>query len=179
MKSSFSFFRAPILNLYPEADWTLADAWRYITGPEAQETTWALRALSDKSRRRAFKSARFDYVTFSGRFTKRGQQGLIAHSGLLCIDFDHLTDVEELFQWLLQDEYFDTQLLFRSPSGDGLKWVVPIDLEEAPHEQWFDSIYWYCRKTYGMAPDDQCKDVARACFLPHDPNAFLHPDLRL
>ena len=29
MESSFSFFRAPILNLYPEADWTLADAWRY------------------------------------------------------------------------------------------------------------------------------------------------------
>ena len=39
----------------------------------------------------------------------------------MCIDFDHVQNTNTLRQALLADEYFDTQLLFVSPSGDGLK----------------------------------------------------------
>lgn len=175
MKSNptFSFFASPIQNLNPSAEWSITDAWQYITGTKAMEATRRLRELSGKNERRSFKSTHFDYVTFSGTFSRRGKRHLLKYSGLICLDFDHVLDVEDLFKRLLQDEYFETMLLFRSPSGNGLKWVININTDAARHEEYFQSILCYCRQTYGITPDEQCGDISRACFLPYDPNAYL------
>ena len=171
---TFSFFRRPVQNLNPCATWTLEDAWRYITGSEAAETTEQLRSLTNKDEQRKFKSTHFDYVTFSGTFKKRGKGQLIHHSGLLCLDFDNVSDVESLFKRLLQDKCFMTRLLFRSPSGNGLKWVIQIDCSDAEdHDEYFESLLEYCTQTYGITPDQQCRDIGRACFLPHDSDAYL------
>ena len=171
---TFSFFRRPVQNLNPCATWTLEDAWRYITGSEAAETTEQLRSLTNKDEQRKFKSTHFDYVTFSGTFKKRGKGQLIHHSGLLCLDFDNVSDVESLFKRLLQDKCFMTRLLFRSPSGNGLKWVIQIDCSDAEdHDEYFESLLEYCTQTYGITPDQQCRDIGRACFLPHDHDAYL------
>ena len=171
---TFSFFRRPVQNLNPCATWTLEDAWRYITGSEAAEATEQLRSLTNKDEQRKFKSTHFDYVTFSGTFKKRGKGQLIHHSGLLCLDFDNVSDVESLFKRLLQDKCFMTRLLFRSPSGNGLKWVIQIDCSDAEdHDEYFESLLEYCTQTYGITPDQQCRDIGRACFLSHDPDAYL------
>ncbi len=171
---TFSFFQRPVQNLNPCATWTLEDAWRYITGSEAAEATEQLRSLTNKDEQRKFKSTHFDYVTFSGTFKKRGKGQLIHHSGLLCLDFDNVSDVESLFKRLLQDKCFMTRLLFRSPSGSGLKWVIQVDCADAEdHEAYFESLLEYCTQTYGITPDQQCRDIGRACFLPHDPDAYL------
>ena len=175
---TFSFFRRPIQNLRPTAEWTLAQAWQYITSTDAAPATRRLSELSDKDQRRAFKSTQFDYVTFSGTFRKRGRNHLIKYSGLICLDFDHLTDVEDLFKRLLQDEYFDTLLLFRSPSGNGLKWIIHINIQDSSqHEEFFESLVCYCQQTYGVTPDEHCRDLGRACFLPYDPDAYLGTNL--
>ena len=121
-------------------------------------------------------SGKSDYCTFSGTFSVRREDKLIRHSGLLCLDFDHLPDVEGLFPELLQDEYFDTMLLFRSPSGDGLKWIIPTDLTECSHADFFRSVSAYIAETYRVSVDSSGKDVCRACFLPYDPGAYLSPD---
>lgn len=47
----------------------------------------------------------------------------------MCLDFDHVENIMELKQKLLNYEYFDTELLFVSPSGNGLKWIIPVDLK--------------------------------------------------
>ena len=75
---------------------------------------------------------------------------------------------------LLNDDYFETELLFVSPSGDGLKWIIRIDLEEATQAEYFIAISNYIKQTYKIEVDASGKDVSRACFLPHDANAFLH-----
>ena len=75
-----------------------------------------------------------------------------------------------------QDEYFDTMLLFRSPSGDGLKWIIPTDLTECSHADFFRSVSAYIAETYRVSVDSSGKDVCRACFLPYDPGAYLSPD---
>ena len=173
----FSFFRSPITNVYPYKSITLVDAFRYITGNYAKARTEKLRGMSDAKRARNFKAANFDYCTFSGIFTVRNDNALVEHSGLLCLDFDHLKDVDGLFVRLLEDEYFETQLLFRSPSGDGLKWIVPINVAEMPHSDYFRAVANYVRETYGVEVDKSGKDVPRACFLPYDPQAFINPDL--
>lgn len=171
----FSFYRSPITNIHPLMNITIPEAWNYITGTYATERTTVLRTLTDKKRARLHKAAAFDYVTFSGTFTERKDQGLITHSGYLCIDFDHLPDLLRIKDILLNDSRLETQLLFTSPSGDGLKWIVSIDTEKAPHAKYFQAIAAYLNATYSLQVDRSGKDISRACFLPHDPNAYIHP----
>lgn len=173
----FSFFRAPVANISPHKQITLRDTYNYIIGHYARTRTEDLRAIRDERRARHFKAVRFDYVTFSGTFTIRRENALIKHSGLLCLDFDHVAKVEDLFHALLKDDYFETQLLFRSPSGHGLKWVIPTDLSECGHTDFFRSVAVYVRKTYHIDVDPTGKDVCRACFLPWDPCAYISESL--
>ena len=108
-------------------------------------------------------------------FQTRNDKALISHSGLLCIDFDHLQSVDLLRKQLLQDEYFDTQMLFVSPSGDGLKWIIPIDTKQTTHSNYFAAVANYILQTYGVEVDKSGRDISRACFLPHDQQAFINP----
>ena len=98
----------------------------------------------------------------------------IKHSSLLTIDFDHLENLEELKQQLLNDEYFETEMLFTSPSGEGLKWIIRIDLSKVSHNEYFIAVANYIKQTYNIEVDQSGKDISRACFLSHDPLAYLH-----
>ena len=99
---------------------------------------------------------------------------MLQHSNLLTIDFDHLENLQELKAQLLNDEYFETEMLFTSPSGDGLKWIIRIDVSEVTHSEYFTAVANYIKHTYNIEVDQSGKDVSRACFLPYDPTAFLH-----
>ena len=171
----FSFFKAPISNIKPHKTVSLLDTYNYIVGDFAKDRTEKLRSFSNTKTARTFKAANFDYCTFSGTFSSRNDKALIQHSGLLCVDFDHLKSIQTLFERLLKDEYFDTQLLFRSPSGDGLKWIIPIDITQTTHSNYFAAVANYILQTYGVAVDKSGRDISRACFLPHDPQAFINP----
>ena len=122
---------------------------------------------------------------------------MLQHSSLLCLDFDHvdtwcaarspladtlghpdpeaIRGVYGLRYAQLNDDYFDTQLLFRSPSGDGLKWVVEIDLTQGTHAQYFEALSHYLQATYGVSVDPSGRNLSRACYLPHDPDAVINP----
>ena len=171
----FSYFLKPVINTKPKEEFTPLLAYNYITGNSAKEATLKLRMINDVKFARVFKAANFDYCTFSGLFRKRSDQALISHSGLLCLDFDHLANVDELRSYLLADDYFETVLLFRSPSGNGLKWVIEIDTSQASHAEYFRAVANYIKQTYSVEVDQSGKDISRACFLPHDPNCFLNP----
>ena len=171
----FTFFKHPITNTHPHKDITLADAYNYISRPYAKDRTEKLRSLSDVKRARNYKAANFDYCTFSGTFGSRSDKALVDHSGYLCIDFDHLADVNATFQMLVEDKCFTTELLFRSPSGDGLKWIIRINTAEISHAEYFNAVANYLRLTYGLEADKSGKDMSRACFLPYDPEAYINP----
>ncbi len=76
---------------------------------------------------------------------------------------------------MLNDEYFETELLFVSPSGDGLKWIISIDITEATHQNFFQAIANYIKEVYQLEVDKSGKDISRACFLPHDPEVYINP----
>jgi hypothetical protein len=171
----FSFFKAPVSNIIPAKEITLLQAFRLIKSERYRDTTNRLRSISSKEEARRFKASHFDYATFSGTFSKRNDKALLNHSGLLTIDFDHIPNLQELKNQLLQDEYFETELLFVSPSGDGLKWIIPIDITEGTHQNFFKAIAAYIKEVYQQEVDKSGKDISRACFLPHDPNAFINP----
>lgn len=175
---TFSFFCAPVRNVLPEKAMTVKEAWLYITGDTAKARTEALRSITDKKEARAYKAQHFDYCCFCGTFSKRSDDAIIQPSGLLCIDFDHLPNLEDTRQILLQDDYFDTALLFTSPSGDGLKWIVNITSTGMKHDDYFRAVAAYLLDTYSLEADKSGKDLSRACLLPHDANAYLAPQFK-
>ncbi len=174
----FSFFRKPIHNTEPLRAVGIVDIYRYIIGSYAEPQTTALRMLANKDEAKRYKATHFDYCTFSGLFRKRKEDELLMHSGLMCIDFDHVPDLGNLKQRLLADEYFDTELMFVSPSGDGLKWIVSVDLQGMEHSRFFRAIANYLMHAGYPKVDMSGSDVARSCFLPHDPCAFINPKYR-
>ncbi len=167
-----SFYRAPISNCKPEKEMSLKEIYEFIKYERSGIVT-KLRSIKDEKAARLYKASKFDHCTFSGIFTHRKEECLVQHSGLLCLDFDHLDDVEPVFQQLIANPRCPTALLFRSPSGDGLKWVVPIDISQMSHEDWFNALSSYVHDTYGLEADGHCKDVSRACFLPRDPDVYM------
>ena len=124
-----SFFRAPIRNITPQAQVSILQVYRYITGNYAKLATERLRSIADHNEARKFKAEAFDYVTFSGSFSTRRNGELIEHSGFMCFDIDKIESEEQLQNIkasLVAEERLHTVLLFRSPSGNGLKWVVEV-----------------------------------------------------
>lgn len=185
---SFSIFRRPITNKHPYQVVNLIDVFNYIISDFAKDRTNELRTIKDDRYRRQYKANKFDYCTFSGIFSVRTDKAIIQHSGLICLDFDHLKDVEAIFEALKEDTYFETLLLFRSPSGDGLKWVISFhdsyfrygkDGESYSDYQvrFFAGLYNYIFNHYDVEVDRSCRNLSRACFLPHDPAAYLNPFL--
>ncbi len=170
-----SFFKGPIQNTTPFKSVTIRDIYNYIIGPEAKPQTDALRAKTDIKAAKLFKATRFDFVTFSAELEFRNKDSVIRESSLLCIDFDHVKDKEGLKKRLLNDSTFTTVLLFTSPSGDGLKWVIEADRGNHSHSELYKAVENYISKVYGVEADGKCKDIARACFLPHDPDAYINP----
>jgi VirE N-terminal domain len=177
--AKFSYFKAPIKNTIPLDSVTLFDMYTFIRDVTFAYRTEELRAITNDKEAKQFKANNFDYVTFSGTFSKREDKSLIKHSGLMTIDLDELSNVEEIKQLLLNDEYFETELLFTSPSGDGLKWIVSIDLMKATHLEYFNGIANYLLKTYKLKVDASGKDVSRACFVPHDRNCYINPKYKM
>jgi hypothetical protein len=171
----FSYFHAPVTNTVPTQSISLVEVYELVKGQKFVSQTATLRTIADKKQAKAYKAANFTYVTFSGIFSKRADKALQKHSGLLTIDLDHIGDTSQWRHKLLTDAYFETELLFASPSGDGLKWILPIDLTKATHLDYFKSISNYMLLTYHLKIDNSGSDPSRACFLPHDPNIYINP----
>lgn len=172
---SFSFFRKPIRNTEPLRCIGIPDIYRYIVGPYAKKQTEMLRSITGKDQARSYKAENFDFCTFSGIFHTRNKDGLLQQSDLLCIDFDHVADIPSLHEKLLNDHCFETELLFRSPSGDGLKWIILVFREGWEHSRFFNAVFNYLVANGYPEPDKSGSDVSRSCFIPHDPEAYINP----
>jgi len=178
-----SYIQAPITNKSPASDVTLENVFRGIKENETyKEITQEYREILQKdwedSEKRKMKASSFDYVTFSGTFSYVSSKNLQRHSGLICIDIDKLhgkEDVEEIRTTLLRDSVIDTVMLFVSPSGLGIKWVVPINVvTPSEHLEYFKALNSYIYSKYAIRIDESCKDVSRACFLCHDPDVIYN-----
>lgn len=170
----FSFFSKPVRNVIPTSIMSIRDAYEAIKSQKYATPTSVLRSLTNKETARNYKSFNFDYACFSGIFTKRCEAGLVRHSNLLTVDFDHVIRPRHLKNNLVSNPFFETVLAFISPSGDGLKWIIKIDLNQFSHLQWFQAVAAYIRYHYHLEIDKSGKDVCRCCFLPHDPEAYIN-----
>ncbi len=173
----FSFYRQPIKNTKPQRAISLKQLHQLITGKTLEATTSKCRVgpslLSDT------KAKNLPYVTFAGTFSKRGDKYLLKKSGYYCFDLDKLEDVQATRDRILaikDDDYFATNLVFVSPSGKGLKWVISITENGKSYGQNYKWLLKYLAATHGFENLDTVSDVSRACFLCHDPQAYYNED---
>ncbi len=172
----FSLFNPPITNTFPARAITLAECARFIRTDEAfRKNTEKLRAFTVPEDRKRFKSQSLAYVCFSGIFSRRTEASLITHSGLIVIDLDHIAEPSKVKDDLSFDWELNPAMIYISPSGDGLKVIIPIDIVNGTHADYFDAISNYLLHSHGLKADPSGRDVSRACFLCHDPKIFLHP----
>lgn len=171
----FSYYRTPITNVTPASTITIFDAYVFIRDTRFLKNVNELQAIEDKEAAKIYKKNHFDYVTFSGTFSTRKDTNLIKHSGLITIDLDDLENPQAIKKLLLEDEFLETALLFFSPSGNGIKWIVEIDLTEHSHFKCFKAISNYLMYQHQLKVDPSGKDVSRACFIPHDKECFINP----
>ncbi len=189
MEKCISYIQAPITNKKPSAEVSLETIHTALTTNDSyKKATEEYRDIlkDPESGERAVRVAKvnnFDYVTMSGTFTYVSNKNLKEHSGFICIDIDKLEDeetVHELKERLKNDKDVDTALIFISPSGNGIKWTVPIDINhdqpEKSHLKYFRALQNYVKNSYGIEIDESCKDVARACFLCYDGNSYMNKD---
>ncbi|WP_114749630.1 CRISPR-associated primase-polymerase type B [Pleomorphovibrio marinus] len=99
------------------------------------------------------------------------------------VDIDHLSehdvDMDTLRATLIRDPRLE--LLFVSPSGDGLKLMFRLS-EQITDPSYYVTFYKaFClalNKKYqlGAALDHKTHDVSRCCFVSFDPDAYYNPD---
>lgn len=174
----FSYFAKNLYNLVPTRTIGLKEVYQMLTDKSRKYRTEHLRKLSSEKEQKIYKKKCFDYVTFSGVFTKRNNNALSTHSKLLTIDIDGIPNTKELLdirKTLLKDPYLPSQLLFVSPRGNGLKWIIKISLDEVSHTEYFQAVINYIKETYNIQIDTSGGDVSRGCLLPYDPETYIHP----
>jgi hypothetical protein len=125
-----------------------------------------IRAEKDKAQRNEIKKL-LPAICFSGTFTKRADNALVDHSGLICLDFDGYAKQKEL----LQDKENFTKSkyvfsVFISPSGNGLKVLVKIPADSENHTNYFNSLERHFNSPYF---DKTSKNISRVCYESYDP----------
>src|SRR5690606_7590702 len=81
----FSYFSQPVSNVVPQREISLVEVYQLIKGNNFALCTNTLRNIKDGKEARKYKAFNFDYVTFSGVFSKRNDKNLKRHTGLLTI----------------------------------------------------------------------------------------------
>lgn len=188
-----SFYLRPIQNVNPSNVIDLTDVHRLLTSSQYKEVTKQFRSIYKEAEKKVFKANNFDYVTFNGVFSTRADDKLMKASGLFVIDIDNLgPNLDDVRNRVISDPILRPKLVFVSPSNDGLKIVVGIDRTLIAFEKkskimefiW-DPVNAYFKQKYSdlITPnanddyiDSSGKDISRACFLCHDPDAWINDD---
>ena len=136
---------------------------------EAADLIKRIRSKAEKKDRDQLKKGLLS-ICWSGTFRRRADNHIIDHSGLVCIDFDHVEDMAGLRDRLTADPY--THVLFTSPSGDGLKVVVRIPASVKTHKGSFQALMEYYQVDEF---DSTSSNLSRVCYESADPDIYYNP----
>lgn len=169
-KPIFSYFLKPVWNTEPFTEASIKELYEVIKTTYKDETL-RVRELQGDAKRK-YKTKNFDSVCFAGTFEKRSNNSIKELSGLMCLDIDHDPDILLLKEVLPLDKFLDAQLIFTSPSGDGLKVIISNPYPELEYSESYLKVMDYFLKTYGRKLDNT-QDIARGCYICHDPEVWI------
>lgn len=96
------------------------------------------------------------------------------YNRLVILDVDHLStgELKKHKAQLKKDAY--VLAVWKSPSGQGLKFLVKVNSKKNDHSDAFKIVSEYFSEAYGIAIDHKGKDVCRLCFDSYDKNIFIN-----
>lgn len=129
-----------------------------------------IRTEKDSDKRATLKK-KLPVILFSGVFTAQNNNSLLEHSGLIVLDFDHISTFDAT--WKRLTGWKHCYLAFKSPSGDGIKMVVKIPANKDTHIQSAEALreIWKNETSF-----QHFQDVCRRCFESWDENLYHNPD---
>jgi hypothetical protein len=112
-------------------------------------------------------------ILWAGAFSKRCNTGCAEYSGLVVADIDGIDDAEELRDQMQADRY--SVCGFVSPRGEGVK-VIFNTAAQSPddHGAAWEAVRAHVLARYSREIDPSGCDVARLCFVSHDPQAWIN-----
>ena len=137
----------------------------------SKELVKNIRLEKDKSSRNELKKM-LPAICFSGTFSKRNDNSINEHSGIICLDFDGYPNKKELLsdkERLTKDKFVYS--VFISPSGNGLKALVKIPQDIDNHVNYFNSLENHFNSDYF---DKTCKNISRVCYESYDPLIYIN-----
>lgn len=147
-----------------------------IKNGDSKERIEQIQNIEDKKERDEIKKL-LPSICFSGKFTRRADNALVEHSGLICLDFDAYSNKSIMLEHkseLSSDEYVFS--VFISPSGKGLKVLVKIPAEPDHHVDYFLAL----KKHFNSENfDDTSKNVSRVCYESYDPMIYINEDSKI
>lgn len=130
-----------------------------------------IRSEKNKTTRQEMKKE-LPALCFSGKFTKRNDESIVEHSGLICLDFDGYEKQKELLEEkekLTKNNYVYS--VFVSPSGNGLKVLIKIPQDIDHHVDYFNSLKKHFNSQYF---DVTSKNISRVCYESYDPLIYVN-----
>jgi hypothetical protein len=156
---------------HPAGETTLL---RWLTGFKLKDKVLAIRNAPDKATADAMK-AQLPAITPSGTFSKRRDDGLLAHSGFICIDID-LKGNEQIRNYAQLKEQLSRikQVAYcgLSVSGNGYFALIPIAYPEK-HLQHFLALEAVFAKI-GIRLDEKCKNLSRLRGYSWDADPYIN-----
>lgn len=132
-----------------------------------------IRREEDKTQRNELKKG-LPALCFSGTFSKRADDALQEHSGLICLDFDGYVKKKDMVaakQEMTKDPY--VMAVFISPSGNGLKVIVKIPKDADNHKRYFSGLQEHFNSEYF---DVTSKNISRVCYESADRDIYVNYD---
>ncbi|TFV94475.1 hypothetical protein E4S40_10665 [Algoriphagus kandeliae] len=148
-----------------------------------QRKLQAIRAM-DPNQYRKMKTS-LPYIVCAQFHPKARRKENFLFTERFLIDIDHLSDhelnIQDLRKKFAQDER--VELMFSSPSGDGLKLLFKIDpkiSDSSYYVLFYKAFCIHLEKKYllGTALDHKTHDVSRCCFVSFDPEAYFNTNAK-
>ncbi len=142
----------------------------------SKEVVNAIRKEKDKKERDKLKT-KLPAICFSGTFSKRLDNALIEHSGLICLDFDKYDSNKSLME--ARNELISNKYVFAcfiSPSGEGLKVLVKIPADPTNHRHYFRALQEYFNNPHF---DSTSVNISRVCYDSYDPILYVNEESEL
>lgn len=146
---------------------SMQDVYNRIKDGQSRKLIEEIRNESDKGKRLELKK-QLPCILFAGKFARRSIDGVLSHSGYICLDFDHKENIQEFKNEMCSNEF--VCMAFISPSGDGLKVVIKIPADISTHKFSALALTEYF-KAQGV---DHFEDISRVCYESYDPEIYYN-----
>jgi hypothetical protein len=131
-----------------------------------------IRQTNDSDAKRELKK-QLPSILFGGTFNGT-RKNLHEASNLICLDFDHVDNLDKKIFRLKFYQYIYG--MFVSPSGDGLKVIVRTDVENDVSYKRTASLLIEEFSRIGLKADQSKHNINDLCFFSYDPDAVYNPE---